>query len=104
MVAGMHNSNDLEFISIADITSDIDVGTMTTIQEANIIVNVFHLLQSQKELARPEDSLKKGSEVEHGGKDSDDEVPQGKVILLPSKDLHGVWNSYAITLLPPIMS
>lgn len=104
IVAGMHSSNDLEFVSIADITSSTDIGTMVSIQQANIVVNVFHLLQSQKVVGQPIEFLQNGIEVESIGREPEDEVPQAKVIFLPSKELQGVWNSYAITSLPLIMS
>lgn len=100
----MHNSNGIASISISDITSSTDVGTMVSIREADIVVNVFHLLQYQQEIAHPVDSLKGSSNVDEVGKESEEEVPQAKVIYLPSKDLHGMWNSYVIVFLPHSMS
>lgn len=97
IVAGLHSSNDLDFVSVADITSSVDVGTIVSIQQVNIIVNVFHLLHGQQDLGRPIGSPKRGTEVDSIEREPEDEMPQAKVILLPSKELRGVWNSYAIT-------
>jgi hypothetical protein len=102
IVAGMRDSGDLDFINIADITSCLDIGTMVSIGHANIVVNVFHLLQSQKDLAQPSDFLKRTCEGESIAEE--DEMPQAKVICLPSKDFQGIWNTYAINLVAKLMS
>jgi hypothetical protein len=99
----MQNSNDIASISISDIISSTDVGTTVSIREADIVVNVFHLIQYQKEIAQLADSLKGSNNVDNVGKEQE-EVPQAKLIYLPSKDLHGVWESYVIVFLPRSMS
>lgn len=104
VVAGMHSSNDLDFISIADVTSSADNETMISIPGVNIVVNVFHLLQSEQDLDLPTEILQKGVEADSTGREAEDEMPQAKVIFLPSKELQGVWNSYAITAPPSLMT
>lgn len=104
IVAGMHRSNDLDFISIADITSSADIGTMVSIQQVNIVVNVFHLLQSQQDLSGSITSPQRATEVDSIEREPEDELPQAKVIFLPSKEFRGVWNSYAINPLLFFMS
>ena len=100
LVAGLHSGNDLDYISIADITSSGDIGTMVLIQQLNIVVNVFHLLQAQKDLGEPTEFLQRGTELDSTEREPEDEVPQAKLVFLPSKELRGVWSSYAISSLP----
>lgn len=100
VVAGLHSSNDLDFISVADIAASVDVPTMVSVQQVNMIVNVFHLLHIQQDLGRPTEPLPRAIDIESIDREPEDEMPQAKVIFLPSKELRGVWNSYAITSLP----
>ena len=121
VAAGMRHSEKVDFIGIADITSttniniadiqprtdigtadvtpntilgasipveEANIDTMVSVQAANIVVNVFHLLHSQNELGQP-----KGRAEEGQPEEEEEEMPQAKMILLPSKDLRGVWDS-----------
>lgn len=103
IVAGLPSSNYIDFINIADIISSADVGTMVSIQQVKIVVNVFHLLQSQHDLGQPTELPQKGIEVDSIERELEDEMPRAKVIFLPSKEFKGVWNSYAIASVPLFM-
>ena len=93
IVAGLYSSNDLDFVSVADITSSAEIGTMVSIQQVKIVVNVFHLLQVQQDLGRPTECPTRATEVDSIEREPEDEVPQAKVIFLPSRELRGAWNS-----------
>lgn len=83
--AGIH------FITVADLTSSIDVGLHTTIwlSEVDIKVDVFEFHGDEEQIEPSEATLARIAQ------DDNDDVPrpQAKIMYLPNKNLHGVWDS-----------
>lgn len=89
--ADNHHSDDIDYICIADISSknDTDLELNITITDAEVEVNIFCLHEDESNLAEnraaSSDILKKDDAIA---------IPQAKVLTLPSRQLHGIWNSY----------
>lgn len=88
---GLHNSRNINFITVADITTSIDLEPNTDIQlsEVDINVDVFEL-HGDEEQVEPSDATRARIAQE-----ADDDIsrPQVKIMNLPSRNLHGVWDS-----------
>lgn len=82
----MHSPDDIDFIRISDITPMTEARVMIPLAETAIAVDVFRLLCKQADLGQ-------AIEISSREENQNSEIPQAKVIDLPSKDLHGIWNS-----------
>ena len=87
----LHNPRNVQFITVADITTSIDFESNTDIQlsEVDINVDVFEL-HGDEEQVEPSDAT-----LARIAQEADDDVPtpQVKIMNLPSRNLHGVWDS-----------
>lgn len=94
MVAEMLFHEDVDFITIADITSSVETYSLVPLDEVDVVVNVFQLYNNSEDLNQ---SSIRGRSNGNGGLEygEDDETPQAKVTDLPNLDLDGVWKSCA---------
>lgn len=85
----MQNPENIEFLSISDITSSKETAQYISLSGVYITPVVFQLHNKQEDLSQSSDGSGSGRSGNHG----DTEAPQAKVTLLPSRDLHGLWKS-----------
>lgn len=86
-----HNSRNINFITVADLTTSTDLESITNIHlsEVDINVDVFEL-HGDEEQVEPSDATRTRI-----AQDVDDDIsrPQAKIMNLPNRNLHGVWDS-----------
>ena len=88
---GFQNPTDINFITVSDLTTSADLESNTGIHlsEVDISVDVFEL-HGDEESIEPSQATRTRI-----AQDADDDGPrpQAKIMNLPNKNLHGVWDS-----------
>lgn len=88
----MKNPENIDFISIPDLTSSLETNRYISLDEVEIAIVVFQLHDKHEDLSQSIDNSDSGSSSNH----EETETPQAKVTLLPSRDLHGLWKSCVV--------
>ncbi|MCJ1263299.1 hypothetical protein MMC22_003169 [Lobaria immixta] len=89
---GVQNPENIEFISIPDITSSVETARYISLDKVDIATIVFQLHDKREDLSHSNDEGDSGGSSNH----EDSEAPHAKVTLLPSRDLHGLWKSFLL--------
>lgn len=98
IIAGLLKSQHIDFISIADLTStssaEIEPEVDILLSEVDIEVDVFELYGEDVDSEEPTE-LTLTPPRTHGSAE-DHPAPQTKIMALPNRALHGIWDSYAV--------
>lgn len=94
VTAEILSHEDIEFISVADVTPDVESCSLVRLEDVEIVVDVFQLFDRTEDLA-PSNVRSRNNSNNDSDCGKDDEIPQAKVTDLPSRHLDGIWRSYA---------
>ena len=92
MTDDLRGSDQIQCIHVAELTGG--QSGVTAILLANVELEV-HVFQLHEDLPRMSLLSRDSSNesLNNSGNDGDDELPQAKVIRLPSRDFSGIWES-----------
>lgn len=90
-VDAIHNPPGINFITVADLTSSVDLESKADINlpGVNINVDVFELHGDEEYIEPSQATLARIAQ------DVNDDIPrpQANIMNLPNRSLHGVWDS-----------
>lgn len=88
--AGLSDSQYLEFLTVADITTHEETTPIILLAHVNIEVDIFQMHTDEDETLRAVDAASGDTSI----KDEESITPQATITCLPSRSLQGVWESY----------
>lgn len=80
---GSHHAQFLHSIKVVDCTASSDSGIFS-LESVDLVVQAYQFIKQAN------------NDIQDSEKE-DGDVPQARITLLPSKELDGLWESYAVT-------